>query len=54
VKKRLPLLLFLIVSSTLFINAQQNNIWYLGRQAGLDFNLTGSQTVPVALQNSAM
>ena len=53
-KKRLPLLLFLIVSSTLFINAQQNNIWYLGRQAGLDFNLTGSQTVPVALQNSAM
>ena len=50
--KNIPLLFFLFFSFT--ASAQQNNIWYFGRQAGLDFNSQGGQPVPTALQNSAM
>ena len=53
-KKRLALFLFLIVSSTLLINAQQNNIWYFGSKAGLNFNPNGTQPIPAPLQNGAM
>ncbi len=34
--------------------SQQNNIWYFGRNAGLDFNPNGSQTVPAVLADGAM
>jgi len=37
-----------------YIYSQQNNIWYFGRHAGLDFNTNGSQPVPAVLADGAM
>lgn len=34
--------------------AQQNNVWYFGKKAGLNFNSAGSNPIPVGLNNSAM
>jgi gliding motility-associated-like protein len=34
--------------------SQENNIWYFGSKAGLDFNPTPSGVLPVTLSNSAM
>lgn len=34
--------------------AQQNNIWYFGHKAGLNFNASANQPVPSPLLNSAM
>lgn len=34
--------------------AQQNNVWYFGKKAGLNFNSGGSNPIPVGLNNSAM
>ncbi|MBL7732082.1 MAG: PKD domain-containing protein [Chitinophagaceae bacterium] len=35
-------------------DAQQNNIWYFGRRAGLDFNASPGQPVPKVLGNGMM
>ncbi len=35
-------------------SGQQNNIWYFGKKAGLNFNSTAGQPIPTVLQNSAM
>jgi gliding motility-associated-like protein len=45
--------ILLAIAQVHTIYAQQNNIWYFGRKAGLDFNAT-SNTVPTVLTNSAM
>jgi gliding motility-associated-like protein len=37
-----------------YSSAQQNNIWYFGGRAGLDFNTTGSTPYPAVLNNGAM
>ena len=34
--------------------SQQNNIWYFGKKAGLDFNTTSSQPAPVVLVDGVM
>ncbi|MBL0273127.1 MAG: gliding motility-associated C-terminal domain-containing protein [Chitinophagaceae bacterium] len=34
--------------------AQQNNIWYFGKKAGLNFNSTANQPIPFPVLNSAM
>lgn len=34
--------------------SQQNNIWYFGRRAGLDFNTNGSIPIPAVLDDGAM
>jgi len=43
-------LLFICLFSFQYVDAQQNNIWYFGKKAGLDFG----QTPPAPLHNSAM
>lgn len=35
-------------------SAEQNNIWYFGKKAGLNFNSTANQPIPFAVLNSAM
>ncbi len=37
-----------------YSSAQQNNVWYFGRRAGLDFNNIPGQPLPRALSNSTM
>ena len=44
------LILSLVICSALTVNAQQNNNWYFGAQAAINFN----GAAPVVLQNSAM
>lgn len=57
---RLPLrkllLTFLLPFAFLYqpLKAQQNNNWYFGRQAALNFNLAGNQPVPAVVLNSQM
>ncbi|NOT50648.1 MAG: PKD domain-containing protein [Chitinophagaceae bacterium] len=36
------------------VNAQQNNNWYFGGRAGLNFNASGAQSIPSLLTNSVM
>ena len=43
---------FLFLGFTCY--AQQNNIWYFGKNAGLDFNSRAGQPIPSVLLNSAM
>lgn len=53
----MPKYFYIILLLLLFpvsIIAQQNNLWYFGRNAGLDFTPGGSQTAPVALSNGAL
>ncbi len=51
-KNSLLLLIFLFCVNYIF--AQQNNIWYFGRKAGLSFNTSGIQPVPSILSDSQM
>lgn len=43
--------IFLLCKSSF---AQQNNIWYFGKKAGLNFNTTANQPVPAPIFNSVM
>lgn len=53
--RKLPFILAGILTWLCFsLNAQQNNIWYFGRTAGLNFNGGAGQPVPTLLENSAM
>jgi gliding motility-associated-like protein len=44
----------LLVTLTSVGNTQENNIWYFGSKAGLDFNPTPTGVFPVVLANSPM
>ena len=49
--------LFILIILSFFSRhsfAQQNNIWYFGRKAGLNFNASGTQPVPSVLADGAM
>jgi gliding motility-associated-like protein len=52
--RKWPLILGLALFGTSGSVAQQNNIWYFGRKAGLNFNQAGNQPIPATLTNSAM
>lgn len=53
VRKRIILFVFALACSGA-IFSQQNNIWYFGRKAGLNFAPASGQPVPTILANSAM
>ncbi len=46
----------LVIGLFFFLNstAQQNNIWYFGKKAGLNFNIVANQPIPSKLTNSVM
>ena len=47
-------LIIFFLTTLLYCSAQQNNIWYFGRKAGLNFNSFSGQAIPSILTNSAM
>ena len=49
-----PIIALFLLFFPITLLAQQNNIWYFGRNAGLDFNSVSGQPTPRALNNSSM
>ena len=51
---KFPFILIYILLVSFYSNSQQQDNWYFGRKAAVNFTISGTQPAPVKLSNSAM